>query len=624
MGNAHTPILAFLNPQGLEIPNAAEGLPCFRPPSEIVWIPVGDSAISAGGGVDGEGFVGNVRCDEAAFNSIAASFADEISAGRRVWLDFNHEDAEAAAWVSAFRWDPNKGIIAQTDWTQEGREALEGKSFYSFSPAFLIDKETSRPCSLIAGHAAGGLVNAPAFGARMPALIAARLGAKPLSASVEAKTASGGSPDSTNTAIPMSTIDTAAVKAAEQEPTLKSLMDSIAALTESVKAIQGDDEAKKKDDEKVAARLVTKAVAPELPASVEVKASVEVVNASLESILKGYAANLRNPRAKAAIFARDIAPRLGRDFTGQNISQVLAANALGTLSGDLVAQKSLLLLKYKFPILSRVTTDFSEMGGQLNQTIRTRVRNIPTATNYVAGTGYGTTDYAANDVNVVINQNKGVEITFNTNEIASTSRGLFEEAYEGQVNGLIKAMVDDLYALIITANFAGATTSSAVLASAITRADIVQMGVALDTRQVPQDQRTLILNSAALGALFTDPTVISFAAYQRPAIIEKQQISEVSGFGLIQQPFFPSANKLVGFGFTPDALVIASRPTNDYGSAVAGNNGTVSTVTDPDTGLTIQVVEFVDHKTASATRRVSLMYGVAKGQTASGQRLVTT
>lgn len=636
MGTAHKTkrILAFLQPQGLDV--SISPASTFCPPSEIVWIPIGESLISAGGGVDGKGFVGNVVCDEAAFNLIAASYADEIALGRRVWIDFNHDDAEASGWITGFRWDASKGIIALVEWTSEGCEALEGKAYYSFSPAFLIDQETSRPCSLIPGHAAGGLVNAPAFGARMPALIAARLGnasttdAKSdlsLSASVEAKTASGGLPDSTNTDIQMSdkNIDTAAVKAAAEEPSLKSVMDSITALAASVKALQADvGEEKKKEEEKVAASTL-KPSAPVMPEVAPISPKVEVVSASLESVLKGYAANVRDTRKKAAIFARDIAPRLGRDFTGQNISQVLAANGLGTLSGDLVAQKSLLLLKYKFPILSRVTTDFSDLGGQFNQTIRTRTRAIPSAADFVAGTGYGSANYDATDVPVTLSNNKGVQISFNANELAATSRGLFDEASEGQINGLIKAMVDSLYATITAGNFSNATTSAAVASTGLTRAEVVKIGVELDKRYASQENRTLILNSDALGALFSDPTVISLAAYQRAEIIEKQTLPLIAGFGVIQQPFFPSASKLIGFGFAPDALVIAARPTNDYSSAIPGsNNGSVSLVTDPDTGLTVQVVEYVNHETASATRRVSLMYGVAKGQVASGQRLVTT
>lgn len=167
-------VLAFLDPQRIETGSADA---TFTAPAQIVWIPLGGTNISAGGGYNGEGFQGNVLCDAKAFANIQASFEQVMASGHRVWIDFNHEDAEAAGWVTGFSWDESRGILASVSWTPSGIKALEEKTYYSFSPAFLIDLETSRPSSLIMGHAAGGLVNAPAFGARMPALVAARMGA---------------------------------------------------------------------------------------------------------------------------------------------------------------------------------------------------------------------------------------------------------------------------------------------------------------------------------------------------------------------------------------------------------------------------------------------------------------
>jgi phage I-like protein len=144
-----------------------------QPPSEFVWMPAGSHEISAGsrsGGV----FKGAVICDAEAARLIADSFQRVLAEGRKSWIDFNHEDAEAAAWVKGFSWDPARGIICHVDWTPEGIQAIQDKRFYSFSPAFSIDPESHRVCELAEGYAAGGLVNAPAFGAAMPELVAAK------------------------------------------------------------------------------------------------------------------------------------------------------------------------------------------------------------------------------------------------------------------------------------------------------------------------------------------------------------------------------------------------------------------------------------------------------------------
>ncbi len=125
-------VIAFLGPQDL-----GAGEVC---PSEITWIPAGETAISAGGGMKGEGFVGKVLCDEDAAKMIIASFEDETSKFRRVWLDFNHEDGEASAWVKGFYWDGARGIVAKVNWSENGKNAILGRAYYSFSPAFLINK----------------------------------------------------------------------------------------------------------------------------------------------------------------------------------------------------------------------------------------------------------------------------------------------------------------------------------------------------------------------------------------------------------------------------------------------------------------------------------------------------
>jgi phage I-like protein len=143
------------------------------PPSQIVWMPRGEHSINAHT-VDGSGYSGKVYCDFQAAAVIQKSFEEITASGRRVWLDFDHRDAEASAWVKGFSWDPNRGIIAHVEWTAAGEAALRGKAYYSFSPAFSCAPQEGRIGGLLDGHAAGGLVNAPAFRS-MPALIAAKV-----------------------------------------------------------------------------------------------------------------------------------------------------------------------------------------------------------------------------------------------------------------------------------------------------------------------------------------------------------------------------------------------------------------------------------------------------------------
>jgi hypothetical protein len=84
--------------------------------------------------------------------------------GDAPFLDFNHEDREASAWVKAIAWagdDPQTGgVRAAVELSDAGRAAISGKTFRRISPAFHADaagKITGAPANM------GGFVNRAAF-----------------------------------------------------------------------------------------------------------------------------------------------------------------------------------------------------------------------------------------------------------------------------------------------------------------------------------------------------------------------------------------------------------------------------------------------------------------------------
>jgi hypothetical protein len=95
------------------------------------------------------------------------------------------------------------------------------------------------------------------------------------------------------------------------------------------------------------------------------------------------------------------------------------------------------------------------------------------------------------------------------------------------------------------------------------------------------------------------------------------------------QPFevfnLPTAETLTGFAGSAEALALATRVPNDYSQLMPDVNGggVVQIVTNPDTGISVMLVRYVDHKLAEAAWRLALMWGAAKGNPSSGQRLVT-
>lgn len=605
-----TEIIAFASSQPLDIP---EGLSAALPTS-IVWMPAGQHAISANT-FDGAGYRGNVICDEQAARAVAASYDKSLASGQRIWIDFNHDDGEAAAWVKGFSWDASRGIIASVEWTAKGAEALRGKSFYSFSPAFACERESGRIGGLLSKHAAGGLVNKPAFTA-MPALIAASAApnllptaADGLSATAEnlTKMDTVTAPAAASAAAPV--IETSAPVQASAAPSVadfKAMIDGLNARIDALKAVAP-----------VAPVVASAAPLPQPMllspgVSAESRGNVSVKLGPLEAVLA--MSKESNAVKRGRIFCNEL-----RDFTSKpGVFEVLAANSFGSLTSDLIVLKALDLLKLNFPTLKAVTTDFTAESVKYGQNIQTRIITVPTVTSYNTTTGYAVSNAATSDVTVVINKHNSLTISVNANEASGTGRDLFGEQVEVMQYALGKDLVDSLYALFIIGTYTNATT---VATASITRTTLpVALAQAFNTRGVPQMKRSLLLNAAAFAALAVDPTVVQLATYQEPNIIKEYTLPKLSGFQPIEAINLPGTGNMTGFAFTPDAAIIATRLPMDYTQALPGSSyGSVSTITNPDTGISVLKTDFVDHKLGSANSRIAWMYGVAAGQVASGQ-----
>lgn len=297
-------------------------------------------------------------------------------------------------------------------------------------------------------------------------------------------------------------------------------------------------------------------------------------------------------------------------------------HATDTYSGDHVALRTLELLKVAYPALSKVTADFSQESAYFNQPIRTRIVTPPAVAAYHPVNGYVAQPTATEDVPVVINHHVATTVSFNANEMASTGRRLFDEQLEAQHNSIGKEMVAALYALITAENF----TADPTICSPFDfdRATVIALGQALTARGVPAQGRTLLLNSEYYARLMADPAIVTLAAHQRPEIITGAQLPNVHGFDVIEAPDLPGTGNLGGFAFSRSALLLATRTPQDANKVFPGvQNGRTRVVTNPDTGLSVLLIQATDPILGRAFQAIAVMYGVAVGQSAAGQLLLS-
>lgn len=206
-------------------------------------------------------------------------------------------------------------------------------------------------------------------------------------------------------------------------------------------------------------------IAQEAPnAIMKAYAALVCRNAQIPLTLETYREKGRVAREAAALFAKDIE----KDAVIASMSMDEAIKAadnsdasVGLLSGTLVLQRALPLLMYEYPLLSSVSTDFSDAPGLYNQTETTRIITTPAVQSFdttldSAGRpkGWSTVSKAQSvDISIKLDEHVGVPIVFGQNTLSQTLRNLFAETAPKALYALGGYAVNKLTALMTAANF---------------------------------------------------------------------------------------------------------------------------------------------------------------------------
>ena len=297
------------------------------------------------------------------------------------------------------------------------------------------------------------------------------------------------------------------------------------------------------------------------------------------------------------------------------------ANSLGTISAAVIAQESLPLLIAKIPLLKNITTEFGNDVVYFNQQVKTRILGGGTVSNYDPVNGYVVSDVSDTDVTLTINQQPQITIGFNDQELSSTPFNLIGEHSEVLANKMAASIMTTICGEFINADFgAGAQTTTVTNANA-TRATVISAGnLALDLRNVGSD-RFAILNPNYYYGLMNDPTLIYLTAGALG--VQSPVLPVIEGVSVAKYNSLPSESQnLAGVMGAKDSLIFASRVP---AVPVAGvpQVANITNVTDPDSGLTMQVREWYDPQKGKLFVTYTLMYGVAVGNPNSLQLFVT-
>lgn len=312
------------------------------------------------------------------------------------------------------------------------------------------------------------------------------------------------------------------------------------------------------------------------------------------------------------------------------------ANAFGTLATATIVQEALDLIFTIRPILNNVSLGFTDKNGSpiaaFNQSVITRTLGLPVVQN----AGAAATDRADVDVSVTLNQFKQLRYDFTVQEYSGTNRDLVREAAMPMATALANFMVDQIAALWTFANFPvrtgadavanNATNTKTIKAAGWDYTHLVDVRSTLNKAGVPQFKRFYAGNSDVYGSMLTDLRIVGYLNNQNNQdAISKGKLPTVANFDLAEYPSIPTAGNLVAFAGTPDSTVYAARVPKDPREVIPGLPipGNLGVVTEPRTGLSVMVVEYVDLGTLTVTTKLLWMYGTAVGNKNNGQLIVT-
>jgi len=295
-----------------------------------------------------------------------------------------------------------------------------------------------------------------------------------------------------------------------------------------------------------------------------------------------------------------------------------------TLSTSEVLMDVLDAFKVLYPQLYSFSTDLGNGQALLNQTVIARIAQLPTVATYDAAQGgYKNGAQDVNnlvvDIPVTVDQHKHVPVKISYLTAIATKRDLYKEAIMNIAFVLGKAIVDDALAKVVAANFSHATV--ATLAN--TNRDTLSLVTKSMNIQGAALIRNGIVSSDFYNALDEDARIASgdYHGQQREGS-PYGVLNNVAGFQHIwEYPSFGAAPLpvgLSGFFFDKRAIVVATRlPADIEGIAQSAGVPKIAnfqTVSDPDSGLSLLGIRWMEPGTFDVYVTITLLWGSKAGK----------
>jgi hypothetical protein len=279
------------------------------------------------------------------------------------------------------------------------------------------------------------------------------------------------------------------------------------------------------------------------------------------------------------------------------------ANSLQGVNLAAIAQKSLDTLLPRLPMITGVmATDFSSEVAVEGASITTRVATKTTAQDFNATTA--DQDATTTAKTITLSNYKGTRIAFTDSEWSKSSINLEDVFIKPAINGIASSILSSAFDILSDGN------NLQCLEADFDAEKVAEIARQLTAADVPYEGRFLVLQPGYYMSLAKDSAVQAAYAYGSPDVIRENLIPRVHGFTVWESNMVPqNVYPLGGFaGHSQNALLATRLP------AVPANfPGDVETVTDPESGFSLQFRRWYSADDRKHRMEVGVIYGVAAG-----------
>jgi hypothetical protein len=212
-------------------------------------------------------------------------------------------------------------------------------------------------------------------------------------------------------------------------------------------------------------------------------------------------------------------------------------------------------------------------------------------------------------------------------EIAAAGIKAIASYFTGMVTVLLTPGNFNSYAAVTAADANGISTvpiAYATYAKGIqdfSMTDLDKLSAIMTQNKVPKGDRGILLNPAYYAKLRSDPRLAWFFAASKgdPQLTNQQLPEGLSGFKPFEAAYLPATNNLAFFAYHKAGIMLKSRLPMDFTQAVGAMiPGSITTVTDPDTKISVALVQRVDLIGNYAEWRPEIQLGANVGDKRGG------